>query len=215
MRLMITMALAGLPMLAMGDVARADDILDPVSDNKREARGAAKKGAAKRSDKVEDAGSKSGSAKPGSSVPGSETPGPASPRAGNLEAQLNAQLLEAARQNQCNFKGDSEALAPGCDAKAQNLVEAIRDARAQLLQAHVKSFKFEISGHTDTRGNPAANKTMSEKRAAVMVKQLVAKGAPAGEMSAVGLGSEQPLVKPDNTPAKQALNRRYELRVRL
>jgi hypothetical protein len=28
------------------------------------------------------------------------------------------------------------------------------------------------------------------------------------------MGSEQPLVKPDNTPAKQAKNRRYEVRVR-
>lgn len=215
MRLMKAMILAGMPMLAMGGVAWADDILDPAPNAKREVRGAAKKGASKADDKAPGTASKPGSAKPGSSVPGGETPDSATPNAGNLEASINAQLLEAARQHQCNFKGDSEVLAPGCDAKAESLAEAIRTAKAQLQQARVTGFKFEISGHTDTRGNPAANKTMSEKRAAVMVKQLVAKGVPAGELTAVGMGSEQPLIKPDNTPAKQALNRRYELRVHL
>lgn len=38
---------------------------------------------------------------------------------------------------------------------------------------------------------------------------------PPSESTPVGLGSEQPLVKPDNSPAKRARNRRYELRVRL
>jgi OOP family OmpA-OmpF porin len=203
--LWMVLSLVGLPMLATDS--------------------AAKKGAAKEVDKKEvdekevdkakPGDSKPVSAKPGSSVPGSESPGAASPSAGQLEATINAQLLEASRQNQCNFKGDSDVLAPGCDVKAQHLAEAIRGARAQLLAAQVASFKFEVTGHTDTLGNPAANKTMSEKRAAVMVKQLVAQGISAREISAVGMGSEQPLVKPDNTPAKQALNRRYEIRVRL
>ena len=51
--------------------------------------------------------------------------------------------------------------------------------------------------------------------AAVIVKELIARGVPVGEIISVGRGSESPLVKPDNTPAKQAQNRRYELRVRL
>jgi outer membrane protein OmpA-like peptidoglycan-associated protein len=47
------------------------------------------------------------------------------------------------------------------------------------------------------------------------VKELVSRGIPASEIIAVGKGSEQPLVTPDNTPAKKAKNRRYEIRVRL
>ncbi len=35
------------------------------------------------------------------------------------------------------------------------------------------------------------------------------------EIEAVGLGADRPLVKPDDTPAKKARNRRYEVRVRL
>ena len=48
-----------------------------------------------------------------------------------------------------------------------------------------------------------------------MVKQLVAQRVLAGDIISVGMGAEQPLVKPDDTPAKQGQNRRYELRVRL
>ena len=56
---------------------------------------------------------------------------------------------------------------------------------------------------------------LSQKRAAVIVKELGARGVPQNEIVAVGKGSDEPLVKPDNTPAKKAKNRRYEIRVRL
>ncbi len=65
------------------------------------------------------------------------------------------------------------------------------------------------------RGDAMKNKELSEKRAAVIEKALVAKGIPKGEIESVGKGSEQPLVKPDDTPAKKAKNRRYEIQVKL
>ena len=46
-------------------------------------------------------------------------------------------------------------------------------------------------------------------------RELVTKGVPATEIISVGMGSERPLVKPDDTPAKKAKNRRYEIQVRL
>ena len=57
-------------------------------------------------------------------------------------------------------------------------------------------------------------KDLSARRAAVMVKELIAKGVPPDEIISRGMGSTQPAVKVDNTPAKQAQNRRYEVRVR-
>ena len=39
--------------------------------------------------------------------------------------------------------------------------------------AGVKSYKFEVSGHTDSSGKADHNKELSGKRAAVMVKELV------------------------------------------
>jgi OOP family OmpA-OmpF porin len=137
------------------------------------------------------------------------------PLTGKLEKEINNRLLEEARKNQCSFKSDSDELEPGCDGKAQKLANTILDAKKKLAGAGITGFKFEVSGHTDTRGNAAHNKELSARRAAAMVKQLVAKGVPAGDIISVGRGAEQPLVKPDNTPAKQAKNRRYELCVRL
>ena len=78
----------------------------------------------------------------------------------------------------------------------------------------MNSYKFEVSGHTDTSGKPEHNKELSGKRAAVMVKELVAKGIPQSEIISVGMGAEHPLVTPDNTEAKKKKNRRYEIQVR-
>ena len=132
-----------------------------------------------------------------------------------LEQQINQRLLADSRKNQCSFKTDTDVLEKGCDQKLRNLVNALVNAKKQLNSANVQNFKFEVSGHTDTTGNAAHNKELSQKRAQVIVKELVARGVPQNEVVAVGMGSEAPLVKPDDTPAKRAKNRRYEIRVRL
>jgi outer membrane protein OmpA-like peptidoglycan-associated protein len=132
-----------------------------------------------------------------------------------VEAKVNAKLKLDASKNQCSFKSGTDVLEPGCEKKLNNLLSALVEAKKQLDAAGVKNYKFEVSGHTDSVGDPAKNKALSEKRAAVIVKELVARGIPAGEIHAVGRGSEQLLVKPDDTPAKKAKNRRYEIQVRL
>lgn len=132
-----------------------------------------------------------------------------------LEKEVNKRLLEEARKNQCSFKSGTDELEKGCDSKAQRLAKALIDAKKKLNSSGIQNFKFVVSGHTDTTGSAATNKELSAKRAAVMVRQLVAKGVPESDIESVGMGSEQPLVKPDDTPAKKAKNRRYEVRVKL
>jgi outer membrane protein OmpA-like peptidoglycan-associated protein len=132
-----------------------------------------------------------------------------------LEQQINQRLLSESRKNQCSFKTDTDVLEKGCDRKLRNLVTALIDAKKRLDTASLQNFKFEVSGHTDSSGNPAHNKDLSQKRAQMILKELVARGVPDKEIVAVGKGSEAPLVKPDDTPAKKARNRRYEVRVRL
>jgi len=132
-----------------------------------------------------------------------------------LEQKINERLLSESRKNQCSFKTDTDVLDKGCDQKLRNLVTALVNAKKQLNSANVQNFKFEVSGHTDSSGNAAHNKELSQKRAQVIVKELVARGVPEKEIVAVGKGSEAPLVKPDDTPAKKARNRRYDVRVRL
>jgi OOP family OmpA-OmpF porin len=128
--------------------------------------------------------------------------------------EVNAKLLAEGRKDQCSFKTDSDELAPGCDKKVKKLADALVEVKKRLKVAGVTSYKFEVSGHTDSSGKAAHNKELSGKRAAVMVRELVARGISPGEIISVGMGSERPLVSPDNTPAKKAKNRRYEVQVR-
>ena len=131
-----------------------------------------------------------------------------------LFKKLNRKLLADGRKNQCSFKTDSDELAPGCDRKLKNLAAALVDAKKQLDSASVPNYKFEVSGHTDSRGKADHNRQLSQKRAAVIVKELVARGIPQPQIVALGLGSDRPLVTPDDTPGKQAKNRRYEIQLR-
>ena len=131
------------------------------------------------------------------------------------ERRVNAKLDREARKNQCSFKSDTDQLAAGCDAKAKRLASALIDAKQMLTTAGLSGFKFEVSGHTDSSGSAEHNKELSAKRAAVMVRELVKRGVPESDITAVGMGSERPRVTPDDTPAKKAKNRRYEVQVRL
>lgn len=133
----------------------------------------------------------------------------------SLEKEINKRLLEEGRKNQCSFKSGTAELEKGCDTKAKNLAKALIDAKKKLNSAGVQNFKFVVSGHTDSTGSAEKNKALSADRAQVMVKQLVAKGVPAADIQSVGMGSERPLVTPDDTPQKKAKNRRYEVQVKL
>jgi outer membrane protein OmpA-like peptidoglycan-associated protein len=128
--------------------------------------------------------------------------------------KVNAKLLEEGRKNQCSFKSDSDQLMPGCDAKIKKLADTLVQAKKQLDAAGVKSYKFEVSGHTDSSGKPEHNKELSGKRAAVIAKELVGKGIPEKEITSVGMGAEKLLVNPDKTEKAKAKNRRYEIQVR-
>ena len=129
--------------------------------------------------------------------------------------KINAKLLEEGRKNQCSFKTDSDVLEPGCDAKAKRLANLLIDMKKQLATSNVTGYHFVVSGHTDSTGKADHNVELSKKRAAAIAKELVARGVPAGDILSVGMGSQKMLVKPDDTPAKKAKNRRYEIQVQL
>jgi len=137
------------------------------------------------------------------------------PATAKLQKEINGRLLDEGRKNQCSFKSGSAELEAGCGPKASRLAAALIDAKRKLNGAGIQNFKFVVSGHTDSTGDAAANNKLSAERAAVMVKQLTAKGVPAAEIEPVGMGSAHPIEKPDDTPAKRARNRRYEVQVKL
>ncbi len=132
-----------------------------------------------------------------------------------VQQEVNKRLLEEGRKNQCSFKSGTAELEKGCGPKTTKLANVLIDAKKKLNAAGVQNFKFVVSGHTDSTGDAAKNKALSAQRAEVMVKELVSKGIPQAEIESVGMGSEKPLVTPDDTPAKKAKNRRYEVQVKL
>jgi len=138
----------------------------------------------------------------------------AGPARDKAVAEVNKRLLAEGHKNQCSFKVDSDELAPGCDNKLKNLANTLIDVKKKLSVSGVTDFKFEVSGHTDSSGKPEHNRELSGKRAATIAREMVARGVPKNEIISVGRGADQLLVTPDDTPAKKAKNRRYEIQVR-
>ncbi len=77
--------------------------------------------------------------------------------------------------------------------------------------AHKPGARVEISGHTDSVGNKAANKALSLRRAKACVAYLVKKGIDKSRLSAVGYGDER-AVASNATPEGREKNRRIEAR---
>ena len=71
---------------------------------------------------------------------------------------------------------------------------------------------MEIAGHTDSSGDAAKNKTLSQNRAEAVLKLLKAK-AKGDHLTAVGYGVEKPLASNDTAEGKAA-NRRIEFSVK-
>jgi OmpA-OmpF porin, OOP family len=130
-----------------------------------------------------------------------------------IASKLNKKLLAESRSNQCVFKSNTDVLEPGCDNKAKRLASIIIKTKKSLQNSGQSGFKFIVSGHTDSTGDAGKNKDLSKQRAQVMAKELISRGVDAGDIETIGMGSEKPLVKPDNTPAKMARNRRYEIQI--
>lgn len=67
-----------------------------------------------------------------------------------------------------------------------------------------------LEGHTDTVGQPEANKKLSEDRAAAIESYLVKAGIDTKRITTAGYGQEKPLA-PNDTDEGRAKNRRLEL----
>lgn len=69
-----------------------------------------------------------------------------------------------------------------------------------------------IKGYTDSTGSSAINKELSERRATAVKQHLIAGGVPAGTISVVGMGPENPVAN-NKTPEGRAQNRRVEIEI--
>jgi outer membrane protein OmpA-like peptidoglycan-associated protein len=72
--------------------------------------------------------------------------------------------------------------------------------------------KIEVTGHTDSKGSPQANRQLSQQRALSVAAFLVQNGIAPERITAIGLGDTRP-VAPNDTEADRAKNRRIEFRI--
>lgn len=70
--------------------------------------------------------------------------------------------------------------------------------------------KVRVEGHSDSRGNPKGNKTLSLARADAVKLYLMMKGVDATRIETIGYGSARP-IGDNNTEFGRSLNRRTEI----
>jgi flagellar motor protein MotB len=87
-------------------------------------------------------------------------------------------------------------------------------AVAMAVARHPEA-RVTITGHTDSvpiqRSKWADNEALSQARAEMVAKTLVAGGAPRDRLTVKGVGSADPMVSPEKTSADRAKNRRVEV----
>ena len=99
------------------------------------------------------------------------------------------------------FETDSATLTPDSADQIAKL--------AAVLKAY-PSTNVSVEGHTDNTGDPAANKKLSEDRAASVKAALINQAVPADQVTSVGWGAEKPIASNDTEEGKLK-NRRVEI----
>lgn len=105
--------------------------------------------------------------------------------------------------NNLFFDSNQATLKPRSRTELDRLVEFLRQD---------PSLRVEVAGHTDNVGTPAANLSLSQRRAQAVLSYLSAHGVPASRLRAHGYGETKPLLANDSE-VHRAQNRRIELRI--
>jgi OmpA-OmpF porin, OOP family len=100
------------------------------------------------------------------------------------------------------FQSGSDQLTPNGKATLDELLP---------LFAQDPAARFLIEGHTDNRGDPKANQSLSERRAQTVRDYLAEKGVARARFETAGKGDAQP-VADNNTAAGRQKNRRIEFK---
>lgn len=121
--------------------------------------------------------------------------------AANGGAQCQQRIVERLADDQISFAVAAATLAPDAEPLIDELAEILSEC---------PDVAVEVAGHTDSDGSEAANRRLSQERAAAVRQALSARGVETDRLSAVGYGQAQP-VAPNDTPENKARNRRIEI----
>lgn len=122
---------------------------------------------------------------------------------------IRVELLKVAEGNAVVLKNvffdlDKAELKPRSKPELENL--------AEFMRAH-PDIRVEIAGHTDSQGDDAYNKDLSQRRAAAVKEYLVTRlGVEPARIRTRGYGAERPIASND-TAEGRALNRRTEFMI--
>ncbi|GMU06105.1 OmpA family protein [Corallococcus caeni] len=83
---------------------------------------------------------------------------------------------------------------------------------ATVLNNHPELTRILVEGHTDSRGRPETNRTLSQQRASSVVQQLESRGVAADRLMAAGRGPDAPVAS-NGTASGRELNRRVEFHI--
>jgi outer membrane protein OmpA-like peptidoglycan-associated protein len=127
--------------------------------------------------------------------------------------ELAFELEPEPRQKLVTLKSDRLELAQPlqfAEGKAQLLPDSL-PLLAQVVDVLVRNGikRVRVEGHTDNRGEEAANLQLSKERARAVADHLIQAGLDAARLEAQGYGDTQPLA-PNLTPRGRELNRRIE-----
>jgi outer membrane protein OmpA-like peptidoglycan-associated protein len=100
-----------------------------------------------------------------------------------------------------NFDSGTTRLTPDSNTTVTNLI---------TIMKCFPNMQVQLEGHTDSTGDPTANKQLSIDRANAIRDQLVQAGVDSSRINTAGFGSEKPLASND-TDEGRARNRRTEL----
>ena len=96
-------------------------------------------------------------------------------------------------------------------AKIKPRSRPVLDRAVEVLNEHT-SIRIEISGHTDSKGTPAYNRTLSEARARSVRDYLVSQGVDPSQLETRGAGMDEPVASNANARGR-AKNRRIEFTI--
>ena len=113
--------------------------------------------------------------------------------------EINASIV----LNNIFFESNKSELKPESVSELNKIVQLLTDN---------PTVEVEISGHTDNIGQPNDNLTLSNNRAAAVVKYLLSKGITGKRLHAKGWGAAKP-ISDNRTEEGRAQNRRTELKV--
>lgn len=99
----------------------------------------------------------------------------------------------------------------GSDELSAQAKENLKEFARALQDPNLASAKFNVDGHTDARGSDSFNMTLSERRAAAVVKYLESLGVDSSRLKAKGHGESEPR---DAQDPFAAINRRVEATIR-